>query len=118
MKLENEKMKSRDLEFLVMGLKNSNQHLSAEVSKLVEEKKMLVTKYDLLKNDYDKANELRMNDKLKLDSLVSFCNLIENCNYQSEELAQQLANLPELIANYLNGKVSTLLFKYVDAYIE
>lgn len=97
-----------------MGLKSSNQHLTLEVSKLNEEKKTLEFKYEALKNEHDKINETRLNEKLKIDSLISFCNLIENCNLPSEDLAQQLTHLPEIITNYLKGYVSTLTFRYIS----
>lgn len=94
-----------------MNLRNTNQHLSTDNKKLNEDRKQLELKMDVLKADYDKMNEVRMQDRLKLDSLVAFCNLLENCSYTGEEITHQLADLPYLIVNYLNGNVPSLTFK-------
>lgn len=99
------------MEFLVVNLRNSNQHLSIEISKVNDEKKSLETKLDSLKADFDKMNEIRMQDRLKIDSVLAFCNLLENCSCTGEEISQHLADFPNLIMKYLDGNLSSLGFK-------
>mgnify|MGYP000945759394 FL=1 len=94
-----------------MGLKNSNQHLSEDNRKLREEKKTIEAKFEAFKSEVDKMNEVRMQDRLKIDSLIAFCNLIENCRFDKDEMGEQLSELPNLIPNYLNGISPTLVFK-------
>ena len=94
-----------------MSLKNSSQHLSQDNGKLREEKKMIENKFEVFKTESDKMNEARMQDRLKIDSLIAFCNLIENCRFERDEMSECVAELPNLISNYLNGSVSTLTFK-------
>lgn len=95
-----------------MNMKNSNQRLAADNFKLNEDKRQLETKFGYFKDEYDKMNEIRMQERLKIDSLVAFCNLLENYGCSCEESTSQIADLPRLIINYLNGSIQTLNFKY------
>ena len=66
------------------------------------EKKEIEKKYDILKIESEKNNEMRMQDRLRIESVITFCGLMENCNL-SPEANSKMGEVPTFIANYLKG---------------
>jgi hypothetical protein len=99
-KLIFEQNKNRELEFLVVNQKNALDTLQENLTRSIGDKRELETRVDSMKKEHDKMNELCMQEKMKMDSVVTFCSLMENYSLDPNI---KLPDFPSIISNYLRG---------------
>lgn len=108
--LLNEQTRSRELEFMIVTQKNIIENNNENVSKLKEENKNMSFKIDKLRSEIDILNHTRIIEKTKVDSVITFCELMENCVFPKAELVEKLSELPLMITAYLKGQSETITF--------
>ena len=90
------------MEFLAINSKNIAETLKENLDRIYNEKKEIGKKYETLKIEFDKNNEIRLQDRLRMDSVITFCGFMESCNLPTE-VASRMGDLPTIIASYLKG---------------
>jgi len=63
-----------------------------------------------LSSDLERAEQSKKIETTKVASVISFCDLMENCVFPKAELLEKLSELPSMIAAYLKGLTDTLSF--------
>jgi len=109
-KLANEQNRSKELEFMVVTQKNIIENTNESMSKLKQENKELEAKIEKLRSNADKASQNRIVEKTKIDSVVTFCELMDNCVFPKSELVEKLSELPIMLSSYLKGETETIAF--------
>ena len=90
------------MEFLAVNSKNTMETLKENLDRIYNEKKEIGKKYETLKIEFDKNSEIRLQDRLRMDSVITFCGLMESCNLPTE-IASRMGDLPTIISSYLKG---------------
>jgi len=114
-KLTNEQNRSRELEFMVVTQKNIIENANESINKLKQENKELEAKIEKLRSNADKASQSRILEKTKIDSVITFCELMDNCVFPKSELVEKLSELPLMISSYLKGETETIAFNRVQS---
>jgi len=109
-KLVNEQNRSRELEFMIVTQKNIIENSNENTTKLKQENKDLEAKIDKFRAEVDKVKQSKILEKTKIDSVITFCELMDNCVFPKSELVEKLSELPIMISNYLKGEVETIAF--------
>ena len=87
---------------MTINQKNTIEILKENLERTLSEKKETEKKYDTLKIESEKNNEMRMQDRLRMESVITFCGLMDNCTL-SPEANSKMGEVPTFIANYLKG---------------
>ena len=106
----NEQNRSKELEFMIVTQKNIIENTNENMAKLKQENKDLETRIEKQRSDIDGLNQNRIIEKTKIDSVITFCELMENCVFPQAELVEKLSELSLMIASYLKGKSATIAF--------
>jgi len=106
----NEQNRSRELEFMIVTQKNIIENSNENTTKLKQENKDLESKIEKLRGEVDKVKQSKILEKTKIDSVITFCELMDNCVFPKSELVEKLSELPIMISNYLKGEVETIAF--------
>jgi DNA repair exonuclease SbcCD ATPase subunit len=109
-KLVNEQNRSRELEFMIVTQKNIIENSNENTTKLKQENKDLESKIEKFRGEVDKVKQSKILEKTKIDSVITFCELMDNCVFPKSELVEKLSELPIMISNYLKGEVETIAF--------
>eukprot|EP01016_Furgasonia_blochmanni_P009700 TRINITY_DN1402_c0_g2_i4.p1 TRINITY_DN1402_c0_g2~~TRINITY_DN1402_c0_g2_i4.p1 ORF type:complete len:372 (+),score=64.31 TRINITY_DN1402_c0_g2_i4:164-1279(+) len=76
--------------------------------KLSLDNKELENKYRSLKHDYERLQDTRNKDKLKIDAVITFCKFIESCRTTAPEMSLKFSELPTLISSFLTDQRENL----------
>lgn len=106
----NEQNKSRELEFMVMTQKNLIENTNENMSKLKLDNKALEAKIEKLRAEIDSSGRAKTIERTKMDNVVTFLELIENCVFPEIELVEKLSEIPIMIVSYLKGLTETISF--------
>jgi len=84
-KLTNEERKSKELEYMVSTQKTVMDASKETISKLKTENKDLEDQLEELNKNMEDIKEIRMKEKMKLDNLTSFYELLQNVQQQQND---------------------------------
>ena len=98
---------------MVVTQKNIIENANESINKLKQENKELEAKIEKLRSNADKASQSRILEKTKIDSVITFCELMDNCVFPKSELVEKLSELPLMISSYLKGETETIAFNRV-----
>jgi uncharacterized coiled-coil protein SlyX len=99
-----EQNRNRELEFIVVAQKSTIENLNLLLSKTEEEKKTIEKNSEKHRQALFKLNEKFLKTKSKLDNLLIYCKLMENCSYSKQEFMSKLAEIPPTIIAYIKGE--------------
>ncbi len=69
-----------------------------------EDKKSNEKAREKLKKEISKANAQTFRSKSRLDNLLLFCKLIEDCSFSRDEILIKLAEIPNKIISFIKGE--------------
>jgi len=110
-KLINERKKSKNLQFLVDAQKNFTENTNQTISKLKAENLSIEQKLEKARAELEEIAENKAKERAKIDNVITFCDLIGNCSFSRDEIADQLHELPSAISSFLKGSSDTIVLK-------
>jgi hypothetical protein len=114
--LQHEQNRNRELEFIVVAQKSTIENQGMLLARSEEDKKNLEKSSEKNRQALFKLNEKFLKTKSKIDNLLIYCKLMENCSYSKQEFTTKLAEIPPTIIAYIKGESEdfSLSKKYIQ----